>query len=952
MSKSRSDAIRIYGAREHNLQDLTLELPRNSLIVFCGVSGSGKSSLAFDTLYAEGQRRYVESLSAGARQFLGELLRPQVDHIDGLSPAVAIDQHSAHSNPRSTVATATDIYDYLRVLFAKVGQPHCYQCGQPISAYTPTQITDELMTLPAPTRLIILASLSPRPGERYTEVLRTARGRGYARVRLDGELQDLARSFRLDENVKHQIEIVIDRLVVKPDQRTRLAEAVELALDEGNGLMIVAREGNPDQLFSNRFACPRCGITYPELTPQLFSFNHPSGYCPTCAGLGTVMQMSPQRLVHAPDKSLLEGALYLVEPGESGPTRHLLESLAQHYDFDLATPWNQLPAQVHQVLLFGSEGEPIRFSYQTRQGREITYEREFEGLLPMVMRKHQESESRHTREFYEQFRAAQSCPDCGGDRLRPEARAVTIVGKNISQICALTVTEAQEFFAELSFTGGQELVTGELLGDIRSRLEFLQQVGVGYLTLDRTAPTLAGGEAQRLRLANQLGSGLAGIIYILDEPSIGLHPRDQERLLGVLKQLRDRGNTVLVVEHDPPTILSADYVVEFGPGAGVQGGQVVFAGAIEEMLRSPRSLTGQYLTGQREVPCPTSRRQPGEARLRLRGAAQHNLKNLEVEFPLGLIICITGVSGSGKSTLINDVLYPALRRRLHHSHDSPGKYESLEGIDYLKKVVNIDQRPIGRSPRSNPATYSGLFSYVREVFAQTPAARMRGYQPGRFSFNVRGGRCEACAGEGTRRVEMHFLPDVCVPCQECGGTRYNRETLQIRYKGKNIAEVLDLTIAEAGELFQNVPPMARILGTLGEVGLGYVKLGQPANTLSGGEAQRLKLAKELARPTTNHTLYLLDEPTTGLHFADIEKLLEVLQRLVDAGNTVVIIEHNLDIIKNADYVIDLGPEGGEEGGQIVAQGTPEALVESPASYTGSYLKKVLLREDIAAESSR
>lgn len=952
MSKNRGDTIKIYGAREHNLQDLTLEIPRNSLVVFCGVSGSGKSSLAFDTLYAEGQRRYVESLSVGARQFLSDLMRPQVDHIDGLSPAIAIDQHSVHSNPRSTVATLTDIYDYLRVLFAKVGHPHCYECGEPIGARTSTQITDELMALPAQTRLTILGPLSPRSVERYTEILRTARGRGYARVRIDGELHDLAKSFRLDENVEHQIEVVIDRLVVKPDQRTRLAEAVEMALDEGRGLMIASPEGEPDQLFSNRFACARCGITYPELTPQFFSFNHPGGYCPSCTGLGTVMKMTPERLVRAPDKSLLEGAVHLIEASPTGPTRHLLEGLAQHYEFDLATPWNQLPERVRQALLFGSEGEPIQFSYQTRQGREITYQREFEGLLPLVTRKHQESESRHTREFYEQFRAAQSCPDCGGERLRPEARAVTIAGKNISEICALTVTEAGEFLAELSFEGGEELITDELLGDVRSRLEFLDQVGVGYLTLDRAAPTLAGGEAQRLRLASQLGSGLAGVIYILDEPSIGLHPRDQERLVGVLKQLRDRGNTVLVVEHDPPTILSADYVVEFGPGAGVQGGEVVFSGSLEEMLRSPRSLTGQYLTGQREVPLPLYRRQPGNDRLCLRGAAQHNLKNLEVEFPLGLIICITGVSGSGKSTLINDVLYPALRRRLHHSHDSPGKYEALEGVGYLKKVVNIDQRPIGRSPRSNPATYSGLFSPMREVFARTPAARMRGYKPGRFSFNVRGGRCEACAGEGTRTVEMHFLPDVRVPCQECGGTRYNRETLQVRYKGKNIAEVLDLTIAEALELFQNVPPIARILRTLCEVGLDYVKLGQPANTLSGGEAQRLKLAKELARPATSHTLYLLDEPTTGLHFADIEKLLEVLQKLVDAGNTVVIIEHNLDVIKNADYVIDLGPEGGEEGGRIVAQGTPEALAANPASHTGGYLRKVLARGEVATESSR
>ncbi|HEY3398602.1 MAG TPA: excinuclease ABC subunit UvrA [Armatimonadota bacterium] len=938
---SSGNNIRIYGAREHNLKGVSLELPRDALVVFCGVSGSGKSSLAFDTLYAEGQRRYVESLSAGARQFLGELLRPQVDHIDGLSPAVAIDQNSSHSNPRSTVATLTDIYDYLRVMFAKVGLPHCYQCGDLISARTPSQITDELESLPEQTRLTVLAPLTPGSGERYAEVLRTARRRGYARVRLDGELRDLAESIRVDENEEHHIELVVDRLVVGPEVRTRLAEAVEVALEESSGMVVAAIEGEPDRLFSNRFACTRCGLTYPELTPQLFSFNHPSGYCPTCGGLGVVTDTAPERLVRDPEVSLLDGALHLVGAPPAAPMLHLLEGLAEHYGFDLHTPWNQLTESVRQALLFGSEQDKISYSHTTKTGRQISYEREFEGLVPMVTRRHEQTESRHSRDFYEQFRAPRPCPACHGARLRPEALAVTVGGQRINEICSQTIEASVGFFAGLSFAGGQELVTHELLKDIRARLGFLAQVGLGYLTLDRSAPTLAGGEAQRIRLANQVGSGLAGIIYILDEPSIGLHPRDHERLLEVLAQLRDRGNTLVVVEHDPPTILAADYVVEFGPGAGTQGGEVIFAGTVPELLQAPHSLTGQYLSGRRHVPHPTYRRPAGDQVLWIRGAREHNLQNLDVALPLGLMICVTGVSGSGKSTLISDILYPALRRRLHRSHDTPGAYDRLEGVEYLDKVVSIDQRPIGRSPRSNPATYSGVFGPLRELFSQTPAARMRGYGPGRFSFNVRGGRCEACAGEGTRRVEMHFLPDVRVPCPECGGTRYNRETLQVRYKGKDIAEVLDLTIQEALELFANQPALARVLRTLCEVGLDYIKLGQPANTLSGGEAQRLKLARELSRPATSQTLYLLDEPTTGLHFVDIEKLLEVLQRLVDAGNTVVIIEHNLEVIRNADYVIDLGPEGGDGGGRLLVSGTPEQVAAAPGSHTGRFLQAAM-----------
>ena len=933
--------IRIYGAREHNLKDVSLEIPRDALVVFCGVSGSGKSSLAFDTLYAEGQRRYVESLSASARQFLGELFRPQVDHIDGLSPAVAIDQRSSHSNPRSTVATLTDIYDYLRVLFAKVGEPHCYECGKLISARSATQITDELMALPEKARVTILAPLTPGQGERYAEVLRRVRQRGYARVRLDGEIRDLAESIRVDENLDHQIDVVIDRLIMGPDVRPRLAEAVETALDESGALVVAAVEEQGDLLFSNRFACPQCGVTYPELTPQLFSFNHPSGYCPTCGGLGEVLDTAAERLVRDPDASLLSGALHLIGGSPALPMRRMLEALAAFYDFDLDTPWNQLSPEVQQVLLHGSHGDKVPYHHTTKTGREIVYEREFEGLVPLIARRHQETESRHSREFYEQFRAPRPCPTCHGARLRLEALAVRVGGKNISEVCAQTLAEARAYFGGLHFGGGQELVTHELLHDLRARLEFLGQVGLDYLTLDRSAPTLAGGEAQRIRLATQVGSGLAGLMYILDEPSIGLHPRDHEQLLEVLRQLRDRGNTLIVVEHDPPTILAADYVVEFGPGAGVKGGEVVFAGTVPEMLADPHCLTGLYLSGKRQVPIPTYRRRPTEQALRLVGAAEHNLKDLDVTFPLGVMICVTGVSGSGKSTLVNDTLYPILRRKLQRAQDVPGAYRSLEGAEFLTKVIGIDQKPIGRSPRSNPATYSGLFGPLRELFSQTPQARVRGYGPGRFSFNVRGGRCETCGGEGTRRVEMHFLPDVRVPCDECNGTRYNRETLQVRYKGLNIAEILDLTAREGLDLLQNVPALARILRTMCDVGLDYVTLGQPANTLSGGEAQRLKLAKELSRPEATGTLYLLDEPTTGLHFADIQKLLEVLQRLVDEGNTVVVIEHNLQVIRAADWVIDLGPEGGAEGGRLVAQGTPEQVARVAGSYTGQYLQAEL-----------
>lgn len=937
------EQIRIFGAREHNLKDLNLELPRQRLIVFCGVSGSGKSSLAFDTIYAEGQRRYVESLSVNARQLLGEITRPQVEHIDGLPPAIAIDQKSARSNPRSTVATLTDIYDYLRVLFAKVGRPYCYRCGQPITAHTPQQIVDELISWPQ-ARVQLLARVANRDADSWQGIFKTLRQRGFVRVRVDGQVCDLAEHVEVEESASHQVEVVIDRLVIDEAVRSRLAESVETALAEGDGAMIVAPEDGPERVFTSRFACPHCDIIYPELVPQIFSFNTPTGMCPECQGLGTVTGVDPGLLVADPSKSIPEGALKIFGNVKTQHVGHVLEGLAQHYDFDLHKPWRDLPAHIQQVILFGSNGEQITFCYRSESGREFTYAKEYEGLVPASQRRQGHDSSRAREEFYDQFFASQPCPACHGQRLCAASRSVKIGEKNIAEICALNVEEAEEFFTQLCFEGAEKPVAEELVAGVRSRLRFMREVGLDYLTLDRPAPTLAGGEAQRIRLVTQIGSGLAGVLYILDEPSIGLHPRDHSRLLQILFRLRDLGNTVLVVEHDPATIRSADYVIEFGPGAGVHGGEVVHTGSVQSLLENPESLTGQYLSGARQVPRPDARRPATDKCLRVCRAREHNLKNVDVAFPLGLITCITGVSGSGKSTLVDEILYRAIRRRLHRSTAPPGAHDRLEGVELIDKVVYIDQSPIGRTPRSNPATYVGVFAPIRELFAETAQARLRGYRAGRFSFNVAGGRCEVCKGQGVRRVEMHFLPDVYVQCDACGGARYNRETLEIRYKGKNIADVLELTAAETRQHFQNVPPIARLLQTLCEVGLDYVRLGQPATTLSGGEAQRVKLARELAKVGTGHTVYLLDEPTTGLHFADIEKLLEVLQRLVDAGNTVVIIEHNLDVIKAADYIIDLGPEGGQDGGQVVATGTPEQIAQCPASYTGHYLKKVLYLE--------
>ncbi len=934
------DKIRILGAREHNLKGVNLDLPRGRLIVFTGVSGSGKSSLALDTIYAEGQRRYVESLSTYARQFFSGVKRPEVDHIEGLSPAIAIDQRSSAGNQRSTVGTITEVYDYLRVLYARAGVPHCPQCGARIEASTPQQIADRVMALEPGTRVQVLAPVQFTPDQTLVELIREARRQGFVRMRIDGKVHDISSGLTDPPDSFRQIEVVVDRLAVKPDMGSRLADSVEVALKHGGGTIVIAVEDGPDLVMSTLLNCPRCDIAFPPLTPAMFSFNSPHGMCPECSGLGVQRSLDPERLIADPNKSIREGALEVYSETTNPQVRHILEGLAEHYDFDLDTPWRELPEQVRAVILYGSD-EEITFSYRTRSGKRFEYTRRFEGLVPASQRRYHESQSAGQKAYYERYFAPQPCPACGGDRLRPESRAVLLGGLSIAQVVRMSVVEALKFFDDLELPTGDAELYAELLGEIRSRLTFMAEVGVGYLTLDRAAPTLAGGEAQRIRLATQLGSGLAGILYILDEPSIGLHASDQERLLKVLERLRDLGNTVIVVEHDPATIMRGDWVVDFGPGPGIHGGQVVYAGTVEGLLADPNSLTGQFLSGRRFIPVPTERRAGTGQVLRIEGARAHNLRNLDVSIPLGTFTCVTGVSGSGKSTLVEETLYRALRRQLHRSLDVPGEHDRIVGVEHVHKVISIDQEPIGRTPRSNPATYSRVLAPIRELFAQVPEARVRGYEPGRFSFNVAEGRCAACDGTGVRVVEMHMLPDVFVPCEQCGGTRYNRETLQIRYKGLNIAEVLELTVQEALELFAPVPKVRHILQTLERVGLGYLRLGQSATTLSGGEAQRLKLARELARPEGGHTLYILDEPTTGLHLADIERLLRVLDELVDAGNTVVVIEHNLDVIKHADYIIDLGPGGGDEGGAIVATGTPEQVAQVKASRTGQYLRQVL-----------
>lgn len=935
-----SNFIKIRGAREHNLRGLDLDLPKNRLIVFTGISGSGKSSLAFDTLFAEGQRLYVESLSPYARQFMRQLPRPRVDRIEGLQPAIAIEQGVRGHNPRSTVATLTEIHDYLRVLYATVAQPHCPQCGQPLQAQSRQAILAQIRALNRETAVQILAPVVVSRRGQFKDLFADLQRRGFARARVDGEMIRLEDPPLLDRYRRHNIELVVDRLPVRTQEPGRLAEAVDTALDSGQGDLLTWLPGDEEVPFSRNFSCPRCSVSVPEMTPASFSFNSPRGMCRTCEGLGVTKQIDPQRLVEHPERSLEDGAIPLLSRIVRRRDWHWLEGVADHFGFTLDTPWKELGKQQREVLLQGSE-EQLEYCYRhPRHGWEWRHAGPWEGLLAWFVRRYKRTTGGPLHLALDRTIREQLCPDCQGQRLCPEALAFRLGDQSLAEVLALSVTQAREFFATLKLDPTRRQIAEEPLGEINQRLEFLEHVGLHYLTLDRTAPTLSGGEAQRLRLASQVGSGLTDCLYVLDEPSIGLHHRDQGQLIEALQHLRDQDNTILVAEHDEQTILSADWVVDFGPGAGERGGEIVFQGTPGRIKRTG-TLTGQYLSGRRTIPLPASRRCGNGQRLILRGARQNNLKDLTVEFPLGRYICVTGVSGSGKSSLVSDTLYPALARHLHHAQMVGGQYEALQGLEHLDKVVMIDQSPIGRTPRSNPATYTGVFTPLRELYAQLPQARARGYQPGRFSFNVAAGRCPECDGYGAVHLEADFLAEVWVPCERCGGRRFDRETLEITYHGANIAEVLEMEVREAREHFRNLPKITRILQTLVEVGLGYIKLGQPATTLSGGEAQRVKLAKELARPRTGHCLYLLDEPTVGLHFEDVRHLLEVVQRFVDEGNTVVIVEHHPDLIKCADYVIDLGPEGGETGGEIVVAGTPEEVAQCEQSYTGELLRQVL-----------
>ena len=938
------DHIFIKGARENNLKNIDVTIPRDKLVVLTGLSGSGKSSLAFDTIYAEGQRRYVESLSSYARMFLGQMDKPDVDYIDGLSPAISIDQKTTSKNPRSTVGTVTEIYDYLRLLWARVGTPHCPKCGKEIRQQTIDQIIDQIMALPEGTRIQVLAPVvRGRKGE-HAKVFEDARRSGYVRVRADGNLYDLSEDIPLDKNKKHSIEIVVDRLIVRPDGAQRLTDSVETASHLSGGIVVVnlVREGQ-DLTFSQNYACDDCGISIEELTPRMFSFNNPFGACPTCTGLGMQLKADPAIILPDDSLSILDGAI--VAPGwnsirSDGISRMYFEALAKKYRFSLQTPVRQLSPEVRDVIFYGTRGEKLELHYDQPRGKGVLYQ-PFEGVANNLERRYQETQSDASKREIEEFMSQCPCPACQGRRLKPEALAVTVGGLSIWQATELPVDEELAFFNSLTLTETQQLIAAQILKEIRSRLGFLQSVGLSYLTLSRSSGTLSGGESQRIRLATQIGSSLMGVLYILDEPSIGLHQRDNDMLLDTLKRLRDLGNTLIVVEHDEDTMRAADYIVDIGPAAGVHGGQVIAAGTAEEIMAVPASITGQYLSGAKKIPVPSRRRTGNGHSLTIRGAAENNLDHVDVTFPLGTFTCVTGVSGSGKSSLVNEILFKRLGADLNRMKVRPGKHTALEGEEFLDKVIDIDQSPIGRTPRSNPATYTGLFGDIRELFASTPDAKSRGYGPGRFSFNVKGGRCESCAGDGLLKIEMHFLPDIYVPCEVCKGKRYNRETLEVKYKGKNIHDVLDMTVDEGLAFFANLPKLRRKLETLSSVGLGYLKIGQSSTTLSGGEAQRVKLATELARRSTGKTIYILDEPTTGLHTYDVHKLLEVLDRLVEGGNTVVVIEHNLDVIKWADHVIDLGPEGGSGGGHVVCTGTPEEVAQCEASYTGRYLKKLL-----------
>ena len=943
-----SEELVVHGAREHNLKDITVRLPRNSLICITGLSGSGKSSLAFDTIYAEGQRRYVESLSAYARQFLQMMEKPDVDSIDGLSPAISIDQKTTSRNPRSTVGTVTEIYDYLRLLYARVGRPHCPVCGKPISGQSQESIVDQILQLPERTKFTVNAPVvRDRKGE-YKDVFEELRNEGFTRVKVDGEQLLLEDEIKLDKKFKHTIEVVVDRLTMKPDLRTRLAQSVETAAQLADGLVSIdVVDEDRSMLFSERFACPDHGVSLPELQPRIFSFNSPHGACPRCTGLGAQQEIDPDLLVPDPTVSIDEGALVPWSVGNSGFYESVIQAIADRYEIPLDEPWESLSEEEQDLFLYGTEGERVYISYRNRMGRRRSYMLAFEGIIPSLERRYRETDSSTQRERIEEYMSFRPCPVCKGARLKPEVLAVTVGDKNIHEFTRMSVTRALQFLDELDLTKTEQLIGRRIVKEIRERLTFLDNVGVGYLQLDRASATLSGGEAQRLRLATQIGSQLVGVLYILDEPSIGLHQRDNNKLIGTLERLRDLGNTVLVVEHDEQMMRSADWLVDMGPGAGEHGGHVVAEGTATKIERNKSSVTGQFLSRAREIAVP-ERRTEDHGSFWVRGASMHNLKDIDVEFPIGKFVCVTGVSGSGKSTLVNEIVYKALANKLHRMRMKPGDHAGCEGIECYDKVIDIDQSPIGRTPRSNPATYTKLFDHIRELYSMTPEAKVRGYKPGRFSFNVRGGRCETCKGDGQIKIEMHFLPDVYVPCETCKGARYNRETLEVRFKGKSIADVLEMSVEEALQFFAKIPKLRRRLQTLHDVGLDYIKLGQPATTLSGGEAQRVKLSSELSKVATGKTLYILDEPTTGLHFADIEKLLDVLQRLVDAGNTVLVIEHNLDVIKQADWIIDLGPEGGEAGGEIVATGTPEGVADVEESFTGEFLRHMLPKKTAVA----
>ncbi|MDO4302288.1 MAG: excinuclease ABC subunit UvrA [Bacillota bacterium] len=937
--------IKIRGANEHNLQNLDVDIPRNELVVLTGLSGSGKSSLAFDTIYAEGQRRYMESLSSYARQFLGQMEKPNVEKIEGLSPAISIDQKSTNRNPRSTVGTVTEIYDYFRLLYARVGIPHCPECGREIKRQSVDQMVDQIMDLPEGTKLQLLAPVvRGRKGE-HAKVFDRAKRSGYVRVRVDGSLYELTEEIKLDKNIKHNIEIVVDRLVVKPGIERRLTDSIENVLELAEGLLMVDVIGGETINFSQSFACPDCGVSISEIEPRSFSFNNPFGACPVCFGLGYKMEFDPDLMI--PDKSLSinEGAIQVMgwqscnEPGSF--TNALLQALSKEYKFSLDTPVEELPDKIYRMLIHGTDGKEVKVHYKGQRGEGV-YPVAFEGLIRNMERKYRETGSDVIKQEYETFMRITPCKECGGMRLKRESLAVTVCDKNIYQITSMSIRDLYAFLQEMKLTRQQQLIGNQILKEINARVGFLIDVGLEYLSLARATGTLSGGEAQRIRLATQIGSGLVGVCYILDEPSIGLHQKDNDKLLNTLKNLRDLGNTLIVVEHDEDTMLEADYIVDIGPGAGSHGGKVIAQGTAQEIMKVEESITGQYLSGKKQVPVPDERRKP-RGWLTISGARENNLKNITVNVPIGVLTCVTGVSGSGKSSLVNEILYKRLARDLNRARTIPGKHKNITGIKKLDKVIDIDQSPIGRTPRSNPATYTGVFDMIRDLFAGTPDAKARGYKKGRFSFNVKGGRCEACGGDGIIKIEMHFLPDVYVPCEVCGGKRYNRETLEVKYKGKNIYDVLDMTVEEAVPFFENLPSIRRKIETLNDVGLSYVKLGQPSTTLSGGEAQRIKLAAELSKRSTGNTIYILDEPTTGLHFADVHKLVEILHRLADGGNTVVVIEHNLDVIKTADYIIDMGPDGGDRGGTVVACGTPEEIAEVPESYTGQYVKKMLKR---------